>query len=347
VDTDEARTGTPPRSAGVKEVAAEAGVSLGTVSNVLNRPERVSEATRHRVEDAMRRLGFVRNDAARQLRAGKSHTLAYVMLDATNPFFTDVASGIDDAAEDAGLSLFLCNSDNRREREATHLARLEEQRVQGILVTPVDPDDPGLLELARRGTPVVIVDRIPSRDRFCSVSVDDQLGGRLAVEHLVERGHERIAFIGGPLSIGQVRDRLAGAREAWAEAGRDPDALVVLETEALTVAEGLSAGERLEGITGVRRPTAAFCANDLLALGLLQQSLATGLQVPGDLAIVGYDDIDFAAAAAVPLTSVRQPRQELGRRATQLALAETEDGHLHQRVIFEPELIARASTRPA
>lgn len=341
---DESRPGAG-RSAGVKDVAAEAGVSLGTVSNVLNRPDRVSETTRLRVEDAMRRLGFVRNDAARQLRAGKSHTLAYVMLDATNPFFTDVASGIDAAAEDAGLSLFLCNSDNRLEREATHLARLEEQRVQGILVTPVDPDAPGLHDLARRGTPVVIVDRISTQDSFCSVSVDDHLGGRLAVEHLLDRGHERIAFIGGPLSIGQVRDRLAGARQAWSDAGRDSEALVFLEAEALTVAEGHSAGQRLAGLPTGKRPTAAFCANDLLALGLLQQSLANGVAVPADLAIVGYDDIDFAAAAAVPLTSVRQPRQELGRRATQLVLDEAEEGHLHQRVIFEPELIARASTR--
>ena len=132
--------GAGARSSGVKEVAAAAGVSLGTVSNVLNRPDRVSAATRQRVEDAMRRLGFVRNESARQLRAGRSSTVAYVMLDATNPFFTDVAQGIEDAAELADLSLFSCNSDNRAERELAYLTRLEEQRVQGVLITPVDPD---------------------------------------------------------------------------------------------------------------------------------------------------------------------------------------------------------------
>jgi LacI family transcriptional regulator len=330
----------------VKDVAHAAGVSLGTVSNVLNRPDRVSEATRHRVERAMRQLGFVRNDAARQLRAGKSRVLAYVVLDATNPFFTDVAQGMELAVAEADLSLFLCNSDNRPDREAVHLARLEEQRVQGILVTPLDPGSDQLVELARRGTPVVIVDRTREGELFCSVAVDDVLGGRLAVEHLVDRGHQRVAYVGGPATIGQVRDRLEGARAAWAEAGRDPEALVRVGTDALTVTEGRSAGERLAGLPARRRPTAAFCANDLLALGLLQQSVALGIRVPDDLAIVGYDDIEFAAAAAVPLTSIRQPRRELGLTAARLLLDEAQNPqHRHEQVQFTPELVARASTR--
>ena len=174
------------RSAGVKEVALAAGVSLGTVSNVLNRPERVSTATRERVERAMRELGFVRNESARQLRAGTSRTLAYVMLDAGNPFFTDVAQGIEAAAEAVDLSLVLCNSGQRESREQQHLELLQQQRVQGLLVTPVDPESPLLDEIRRRGTPVVIVDRTRSDSTFCSVAVDDFLGGRLAVEHLVD-----------------------------------------------------------------------------------------------------------------------------------------------------------------
>jgi LacI family transcriptional regulator len=339
-------TTTAPRGPSVKDVAAAARVSLGTVSNVLNRPDAVSPQTRARVEEAMADLGFVRNDAARQLRAGKSRVLAYVVLDATNPFFTDVAEGAELAAEAADLSLFLCNSDNRVQREMLHLARLEEQRVQGILVTPLEPDSDRLLALARRGTPVVIVDRTRDDADFCTVSVDDHLGGRLAVEHLIDRGHERIAFVGGPMSVGQVRDRLDGARSAWAEAGRDPERLVPVVTDGLTVGAGRSAGERITGYPARRRPTAAFCANDLLALGLLQQTIESGRRVPNDLAIVGYDDIEFAAAAAVPLTSVRQPRQELGRRAAELVVEEaTDPRHRHQQVLFQPELIARASTR--
>ena len=333
------------RASSVKDVAARAGVSLGTVSNVLNRPDRVSPATRARVEDAMRDLGFVRNESARQLRAGHSRTLAYVLLDARNPFFTDVAEGAERAAEAAGLSLFLCHSDNRASREGDYLAHLVEQRVQGILVTPVDPEAAVLDDVRRNGTPLVIVDRTRHDDQFCSVAVDDDLGGRLAVEHLIERGHTRVAFIGGPDTIGQVRDRLRGARGAWSDAGLPADQLTVIPTDGLTVIEGRSAGERLMGIGRGRRPTAAFCANDLLALGLLQQLSTSGFTVPGDLAIVGYDDIEYASAAAVPLTSVRQPRQELGRRAAELVLDEADNpAHVHEQLVFVPELGARRST---
>ena len=333
------------RSASVKDVASRAGVSLGTVSNVLNRPERVSSATRSRVEKAMADLGFVRNESARQLRAGRSRTIGYVMLDATNPFFTDVAQGMEHVAEDRDLSLFLCNSDNRASREATHLAHLREQRVQGILVTPVDPDSPVLADIAAGGIPLVIVDRTRPGASFCTVSVDDILGGRLAVDHLVDRGHRRIAFVGGPDSLGQVRERLEGARQAWRDAGLADEDFIVVTTTALSVAEGRAAGERLTGLPGRRRPTAVFCANDLVALGLLQQATSAGVQVPDDLAIVGFDDIDFAAAAAVPLTSVRQPRAELGRTAARLLLSEADDpGHVHEQVVFEPELVARRST---
>jgi LacI family transcriptional regulator len=287
----------------------------------------------------------VRNESARQLRAGSSRTLAYVMLDAGNPFFTDVAMGMEVAAEGADLSLVLCNSGNRAERERQHLELLQQQRVQGVLITPVSPESPTLDAARAHGTPVVIVDRTRDDRSFCSVSVDDHLGGRIAVEHLVEQGHRRIAFIGGPMSLGQVRDRLDGAREAWAAAERPADALVVLETEQLDVASGRDAGARLTGLPSRRRPTAAFCANDLIALGLLQHAMTHGVPVPEALAIVGYDDIEFAAAAAVPLSSVRQPRAELGRAAAELVLDEARDpAHQHRQVLFTPELVARAST---
>lgn len=345
--TDPGTTSHAPRRASVKDVAATAGVSLGTVSNVLNHPERVTPATRLRVNAAIDELGFVRNESARSLRAGRSRTLAYVMLDAGNPFFTDVAKGIEQTAEAAGMSLFLCNSGARSERETAYLELLVEQRVHGILITPVDPHDPRLSAAAASGTPLVIVDRTTESQDLCSVAVDDRLGGRLAIEHLIDVGHQRIALVGGPLEIGQVHDRFEGAREAFMAIGRDPDDLVLIPTTALSVAEGRSAGERLAGLPASKRPTAAFCANDLLALGLLQQSIGTGCRVPEDLAIVGYDDIEFAGAAAVPLTSVRQPREQLGRRAAELLLDEHDRiDHRHERVVFEPELIARASTRP-
>ena len=150
------------------------------------------------------------------------------------------------------------------------------------------------------------------------------------------------------MTLPQVADRLAGARKGQTEISADPENLVVLETESLNIAEGRRAGGRLAGLPGRRRPTAAFCANDLLALGLLQEAVRLGLRVPEDLAIVGYDDIEFAAAAAVPLTSVSQPRLVLGRTAAEMLIEESrtrDSDHLHRQVVLEPELVVRASTR--
>lgn len=336
---------------GIKDVAARAGVSVGTVSNVLNRPQSVGDLTRAKVERAIAELGFIRNESARQLRAGRSRTIAYVLLDAGNPFFTDVARGVEEAARDAGLALFLCNSDQDVRREDDYLDLLLEQRVRGVLVTPVDPDGARLTSLPSRGVPVVLLDRAEHGGfSGCSVSVDDVEGGELAVAHLLELGHRRLAFIGGPLGIVQVRERLQGARAALAAAGLPPEALVEVVTDGLTVAEGRAAGERLTGLPARRRPTAVFCANDLLALGLLQQLTQYGIAVPDDVAIVGYDDIEFAAAAAVPLTSVRQPRHLLGRTAAELLLEEDAASrgtveHSHRQVMFSPELVVRESTR--
>ncbi|UPK75485.1 LacI family transcriptional regulator [Nocardioidaceae bacterium SCSIO 66511] len=332
------------RKASIKDVAAEAGVSLGTVSNVLNRPDRVSEKTRARVEQAMEHLGFIRNESARQLRAGRSRTLAYVMLDVANPFFTDVAQGIEDVANERDMSVILCASRNDAEREQRHLRQLQQQQVHGILITPVEPASPLLDEIART-TPLVIVDRTRGDEAFSSAAADDLEGGRLAVEHLLDLGHTSIAYVGGPSTLGQVRDRYEGARKAVVEAGLDESALVEITTPALGFADGRAAGERLAGMPRKRRPTAAFCANDLVALGLLQHAILTGRGVPDDLAIVGFDDIDFAAAAAVPLTSVRQPRSALGRAAAELLLDEATDPGLgHRQLSFTPELVARAST---
>jgi LacI family transcriptional regulator len=330
----------------VKEVATRAGVSLGTVSNVLNRPHLVSDRTRAIVNAAITELGFVRNEVARALRTGRTNTIAYVCLDAANPFFTDVARGVEDAVSETGAAAFLCNSDESIIREGRYLDLLEQQRVLGILVTPVDPTSERLRELPRRGTPVVVVDRVVPNRELCSVSVDDVLGGELGVAHLLAIGHERIGFVGGPMLLGQMIDRLAGARRAMSAAGLKPDDIVVIETNAPTISDGREAGARIAGLPVAQRPTAVLCANDLLALGLLTQSLQLGLDVPGDLAIVGYDDIEFAAAAAVPLTSVRQPRHRLGLTAGELLLQEVsgENGHDHQQVEFAPELVVRAST---
>ena len=331
----------------IREVAALAGVSVGTVSNVLNRPEVVAEPTRTRVQAAIKQLGFIRNESARQLRAGRSRTIGLVVLDVANPFFTDVARGVEDEASEAGLAVILCNSDDQKAKESRYLEVLEEHRVQGILITPVAGADARLARVQRRGTPVVLVDsRSPSRGQ-CSVSVDDVLGGDLAVSHLLEAGHERIAFVGGPLSTRQVSDRRDGAVRALERAGRASGDLQVLETPALNVSAGQKAAAILADLPAEIRPTAVFCANDLLALGVLQEMTSRRIRVPDGIAIVGYDDVDFAAAAAVPLSSVRQPRHQLGRAAAQLLVEEAlGDGtHRHRQVVFEPDLVVRASSQ--
>jgi LacI family transcriptional regulator len=334
-------------AASIKDVAAHAGVSVGTVSNVLNRPERVAEDTRNRVQAAIKALGFVRNEPARQLRAGRSRTIGLLVLDAANPFFADVSRGAEEAAAKAGLAVILCNSGQDAAKETSYLNLMAEQRVQGLLLTPVDADPIRLARLVERGMPVVLLDRRADGDGMCSVSVDDVSGGELALTHLLEIGHERVAFVGGPTTIAQVKDRRAGARNALTRAGRDPDSLLCIDTASMTVAAGREAGERLGGLPASRRPTAVFCANDLLALGLLQELIRQGLDVPNDIAIVGYDDIEFAGAAAVPLTSVRQPRHLLGKAAAELLLEETQNpaGHVHRQIEFEPDLVVRASTR--
>ena len=329
----------------IRDVAARAGVSVATVSNVLNRPEIVAQPTRDRVNAAIREYGFVRNESARQLRAGGSRTIGLVVLDVANPFFTDLARGVEDEANSAGLAVILCNSDDQESKEKRYLDLLEEHRVQGVLITPVVDAGPRLEGLQRRGTPVVLVDsRSPSRGQ-CSVAVDDVHGGDLAVSHLLDAGHDRITFISGPRSIRQVADRYEGAVRALARSGRPPGDLRIIDVGALNVAAGQKAGAELAALPPKNRPSAVFCSNDLIALGVLQEMTRNRIRVPEDIAIVGYDDIDFAAAAAVPLTSVRQPRQQLGRSAARMLMDEvTADTHQHQQVIFEPELIVRQST---
>jgi len=333
------------RTVGIKDVAAAAGVSVGTVSNVLNHPELVTDTTRRRVRQAITALGFVPNASGRQLREGRSRTIAYVLLNASNPFFTDVAKGVEEVARAQGLALFLCNSDGDAAREADYLELLLHHRVRGLLVSPVADEAPALDLMRHHHLPVVLIDR-RAGPHGCSVGVDDVEGGTLAIDHLHEQGHDSIAFIGGPITAVHVADRLEGARQAVEGSGRSADSLVVIETTALNAAEGRRAGETLVGLPAGRRPTAAFCANDLLALGLLQHMTGMAIAVPDELAIIGYDDIDFASSAAIPLSSIRQPRDLLGRTAAELLLVESEadDTHEHQHVLFHPQLVVRASS---
>ncbi|KAA9108542.1 LacI family transcriptional regulator [Microbacterium rhizomatis] len=331
----------------MRDVAAAASVSVGTVSNVLNQPAKVAPATVERVLRAITDLGFVRNDAARQLRAGRSRSIGLIVLDVRNPFFTDIARGAEDRAAEDGMTILLGNSDENAAREASYLDLFQEQRVNGVLVTPVDEDVPRLERLRAGGTPVVLVDRTTDDQSFCSVAVNDVEGGELAAGHLTAIGRRRLVFVGGPPSIRQVADRLEGARRAVAET---PGAtLEVIEMGALTVLEGRRAGEEIAARPAAERPDAIFAANDLLAVGLLQALvMIDDLRVPQDIALIGYDDIDFASAAVVPLSSVRQPATLIGYTAVDLLLRELGDGvpRDERTVLFRPELVVRDSTRP-
>ncbi|GAA1974835.1 LacI family DNA-binding transcriptional regulator [Microbacterium pumilum] len=329
----------------VRDVAVAASVSVGTVSNVLNRPSKVSPATVERVMQAIDELGFVRNDAARQLRAGRSRSIGLVVLDVGNPFFAAVARGADARAAEDGMSVLLGNSDERPDRESAYLELFREQRVNGVLVTPVT-EDLGLLErLQSGGVPVILVDHEAPDSDFGSVAVDDVEGGHLAVSHLLEIGRRRIAFVSGPRTIRQVADRLEGARRAVAAW---PDAtLEVIEMPSLTVLHGRDAGDAIVARSPDDRPDAVFAANDLLAVGALQAfSLLSDVRVPDDIALIGYDDIDFAAATVVPLSSIRQPAELIGYTAVDLLLKDlAEPDGLHERSVrFRPELVAREST---
>ncbi|MET9773944.1 LacI family DNA-binding transcriptional regulator [Streptomyces sp. NPDC006367] len=336
-------------SVGIKDVARAAGVSVGTVSNVINRPETVAAGTRARVLAAIDRLGYVRSESARQLRAGRSRIMGLLVLDMGNPFFVDVARGAERAAREAGLGVMVCNSAQSAAEEAEYLALFAEQRVRGVLLTPADATGRNIEGFRRHGIPFVLVDRVAEGAAECSVSVDDVAGGALAVRHLLDAGHRCLAYVSGPPGLHQVRDRRTGALGALVEAGLGAGALRELPTERLDVAAGRDAGARLLGLAD--RPTAVFCANDLLALGLLQAMYAAGVRVPEDLAIVGYDDIEFAAAAAVPLTSVRQPAVTMGALAAELLLEDTESQdrgqtHDHRQVVLQPELVVRRSSLP-
>lgn len=330
----------------IRDVAQRAGVSVGTVSNVLNRPEEVSSESLERVTRAIETLGYVRNDAARKLRAGVSMTVGFVVLDGQNPFYNDVVRGAEDEATKHGIALLHGNTDQDQTRERMYVDLFQEQQVRGLLIAPYRDVTPRLQRLRAHGIPAVLVDRFSGDGRFSSVSVDSVAGGRLAVEHLIRKGRRHIAFVGGPFDIRQVNDRLAGARAAADNAGSRVD-LEVIPTTAMTVDEGIAAGARLLTRPRRQRPDALFAGNDLLALGLLQALVLDGrASVPEDIAIIGFDDIPFAAAAAVPLSSIRQPSRMIGRTALRIVLEESSDpDSIPRQTVFPPELIERASSR--
>jgi LacI family transcriptional regulator len=329
-------------SVSLRDVAKKAQVSVGTVSNVLNRPEVVAPATLARVKATIKELGFVPNGFARHLRAGFSRTIGLVVPDVANPFFTEVARGVEDAASKRDYAVFLCNSDESSVKEDRYVNVLIEQQVRGVLITPSDLKSDRLEAMRDRGISVTLLDREMKGRNQCSVSVDDVHGGQLAIEYLAGLGHTKIAWVCGPETIPQVADRSAGVAKAAKVAN------VSVETIKVALMNSTKGEEAALKILELDQlPTAIFCANDLLALGVMRTLLANKVRIPDQISLLGYDDIAFAPSAAIPLSSIAQPAYQMGITAADLLLSECEDGdeHNHQQIRFQPQLVERASTR--
>ena len=325
------------------DVAAHAGVSHGTVSHVLNHPERVRPVTRARVEASIAELGFVRDEAARHLRAGYSTTIGLMLLDAWNPSFMEIARGVEERTADGAWTVLMSNSARDTQREQRYLREYAERRVAGLIVIPNDDQmSEEAHPLPHGQTPMVLVDRAEQGADTLSVAVDDFAGGALIADHLASLGHRRITFVGNPEAARPVRARFTGFEQALAAVeGVDLEVIPA----PLTIDAGLEVGRELASRRPSQRPTAVATAVDLIAIGVLQSLLASGIRVPEDLSLAGYDDIPFTSQLSVPLTAVARPHKRMGAAAADLLLSVLNGGAPEQRhLLLQPELIVRAST---
>lgn len=327
------------RRVGMMEVARQAGVSVATVSHVVNDSRPVSPETKLRVTEAMAELGYVRNGTARQLKLGRSDTVGAIVLDMSNPYFTELASGIEDRLRQDNGTLILTSSDEDVEREASLLDLLAEHGVRGIIITPARGSAVHVERLRRLDIPIVVMAGNQLESDVPTVGVDDVAGGRIGVDHLIEQGHRVIALINDSHDLPHCAARSQGAFEAVA-AHSEPVQL----TEVFIEQHGSAGGERAMEQILARTPrvTAAFCYNDVTALGTMRAIRKAGLAVPEDVAVLGYDDVYFAAELTVPLSSIRQPNRRMGWAAADI-LMNPPAGAPH--VVFQPELVVRESTQ--
>lgn len=334
------------RASSLAAVAELAGVSTATVSNALNRPEIVAEATRERVFAAARQLGYVPSSVAAALRRGMSRMIGLVLPDITNPFYSAIADGVADAADEERYGVALCVSHDDPVRELRHFELLAQQRAVGALVVPLTAEPSRLATLRSVGTHLVLVDRIAERDEGCSVAIDDVLGGRIAAQHLLATRGPRLALVNGARSIEQCENRRAGARKALRQSGVDPDGLIEVTVDDMTIEEGRRAGVRLASSP---RLVGVFCTNDQLATGVVRGLSEQGIRVPDDVAVVGYGDLALATEGPLGLTTVEQPKRLLGRTAVEKLVQEVADQqiagaqHQHSATLFQPSLVVRDS----
>ena len=331
----------------ITDVAAQAGVHPSTVSRVLNanvdstiRPE-----TRQRVRVAAERLGYRASPLARSLRLQRTLTLGMLVPDITNPFFSSIIKGAEDAARDRGYTLILGNSEDEPEREATYLRVLRERQVDGLLIASSQMADETIAELREDGFPFVLLNRGARHTEDLVVVVDNHAAAVEVVDHLAALGHRRVGHIAGPQNTTTGVDRLEGYRAAVRMHGLADEPALVVVAEAFSEAAGRRALATM--LAGSARPTAVFAANDLIAIGMLQRLRQVGARVPQDLSIVGFNDIPLAGLLEPALTTVRVPQLEMGLAGTHLLIDRLEGRPIRDvRLTLPTTLVIRASTAP-
>ncbi|MDH6591397.1 LacI family transcriptional regulator [Variovorax sp. TBS-050B] len=334
----------------IKDVALRAGVSVTTVSHVVNDTRHVSAKGRERVEQAIRELGYVPNAMARSLKSNTTSTLGMLIPNSSNPYFAEIVRIVEDRCFGAGYTLVLCNTDDEPRRQSVYLQVLAERRIDGLIVvsTGAGEDDSLVTQLHGLRIPTVLVDREIADPACDLVETAHMQGGLLAVRHLLSLGHRRIACIGGPVGVMPSEQRIEGWRMALAEAGASSQPQGA-GADALLWRGGFTSQGGYEAMHAILRteqaPSAVFVCNDLMAIGALRAAHESGVHVPDDLSIVGFDDIELSAYTSPPLTTVAQPKERIGALAVDMLLERVGGKRRDARkVVLQPELRVRAST---
>jgi len=327
----------------IRDVAKRAGVAPITVSRVINNSGYVSEKTRVCVQAAVADLGYVPNVLARSLRSKRTNTLALILTDISNPFWTTVARGVEDAASDAGFNVILCNTDESEIEQDKYLRVLLQKQVDGVLLVPVRSTVEPIKFVQSQDTPVVVLDRRIPDAQADVVRCDSEEGAYQLTRLLLLLGHRRIAMLSGPRGVSTAEDRVAGYRRALTEAGLDVDSALVYYGK-FSLESGYDMARQM--LAGTPRPTSLFAGNNFIAIGALRALRDAGLRVPEDLALVGFDDLPADLVVDPFLTVAAQPAYEMGRQATELLLARLsgEAPVAYQEIVLPTEIIVRESS---